>query len=118
METQARISQRKAPKECSMHLVEEVASTTNEVESPEEALLWLMRGLENVRETIEHFYDMFDRIAPGPRPPTIDPEMVKSALTVIDYHLDGVMSQWWPKPAEKPAEVHSSASNHKQERKP
>jgi hypothetical protein len=91
-----------------MHLIEKVSPPTSEVENPEAALLWVMRHLERVKDTIDHLYDVFDSLAIGPRAPPIDPEMVKAALGVIEYHLDGVMEQWWPAPTEKAAEISPS----------
>src|ERR1700694_245554 len=97
-----------------MHLIEKVVPTTNEAEDAR----WFRSHLYRVKETVGHLYDVFDGLTAGPRSPPIDPEMVKAALSVIEYHLDGVMERW-PAPTEKPAEVlQSSSPNPKQEKKP
>lgn len=93
-----------------MQLVQKVAPATNDDAT------WFRSHLYRVKETIDHLYDVFDGLTAGPRSPSIDPEMVKAALGVIEYHLDGVLEQW-PAPTEKLAEGLPS-SPPKQETKP
>ena len=84
-----------------MQLVQKVAPATND------DAMWFRSHLYRVKETIAHLYDVFDGLTAGPRSPSIDPEMVKAALSVIEYHLDGVMERW-AEPTESSAEVSPS----------